>query len=111
MLDGNVFTWTPDYDTIQKNSFFNKLLGKFRILGKSFYPQFIAVSNKNQVVQNVIITVVDKNRAPVIEPMDTIIAKEDEFVTLEPRAYDLDGDKVTLQFSGYISTAAFRYNL
>ncbi|MEK6942814.1 MAG: hypothetical protein AABX00_02000 [Nanoarchaeota archaeon] len=108
LLDGNVFTWTPDYDTIQKNSFFNKLLGKFRILGKSFYPQFIAVSNKNQVVQNVIITVVDKNRAPVIEPMDTIIAKEDEFVTLEPRAYDLDGDKVTLQFSGYISTAAFR---
>ena len=36
LLDGNVFTWTPDYDTIQKNSFFNKLLGKFRILGKSF---------------------------------------------------------------------------
>lgn len=107
-LENNVFIWTPDYETIQKNSFFNRLLGKFRILGKSFYPQFIAASNDNQVVQNVIITVADKNRAPVIEQMGTINAKEGELTEIEPKVYDLDRDKVRLQFSGYAANAAFR---
>ena len=107
-FEGNVFTWKTSYDTVKKGGFVDRVIDKFRILSKSFYNQFSASSKDKKLVQNVIITVKDADRAPVLEDMEPITINEGDTLKIAPKAYDLDGDKVKLSYSGFISTDTFK---
>lgn len=107
-FDGNEFTWKTGYDTIKKDSFMDMLLGRFRALSKSFYVKFLASSKDKKIVQNVIITVKDVNRAPVIEDMEPITINEGETLKIAPNAYDPDGDRIRLKYSGLANKDTFK---
>ena len=100
-LEGNVFTWRTSYETVKKGGFVDAVMDKFRVLSKSFYIQFAASSRDKKIVQNIIVTVKDVNRAPVVEDMEPITINEGESLTISPKAYDLDGDKISLSYSGF----------
>ena len=102
-LEGNVFTWKPGYDTIKKEDFIDRVMDNFRILSKSFYIKFTATAKDKKIVQNVIITVKDVDRAPIVEDIETIQINEGESLRISPKAYDLDGDKISLKYSGFIT--------
>lgn len=110
-LEGNIFTWMPSYDTVKKENFIDNIIDKFRILSKSFYIQFAANSKDKKVVQNVIVTVKDVNRAPVVEDMEPIQINEGEALRITPKAYDIDGDKISLKYSGFMGTNTFQSKL
>ncbi|MEK6828416.1 MAG: PKD domain-containing protein, partial [Nanoarchaeota archaeon] len=107
-FDGNVFEWNISYDTVKKEGFVDRVLDKFRALSKSFYIQFSASSKDKKLVQNIIVTVKDVNRAPVLEDMEPITINEGDTLKIAPKAYDLDGDKVKLSYSGFINTDTFK---
>ncbi|MBI2658982.1 hypothetical protein HYX05_02665 [Candidatus Woesearchaeota archaeon] len=107
-FDDNVFAWKTSFDTVKKEGFVDRLLGRFRTLSKSFYVQFSASSKDKNVVQNVIITVKDVNRAPVIEDMEPIKINEGDTLKIVPNAYDLDGDRVRLKYSDFLNKDTFK---
>ena len=107
-FEGNVFTWKTSYDTVKKEGFVDRVMDKFRVLSKSFYIQFSASSKDKKLVQNIIVTVKDVNRAPVLEDMEPIAINEGDTLKIAPKAYDLDGDKVKLRYSGFINTDTFK---
>ncbi|MEK7226997.1 MAG: PKD domain-containing protein, partial [Bacteroidota bacterium] len=107
-LEGNKFTWTPGFDTVKKEDFIDKVVDKFTVLSKTFYLQFAAASNGKKILHNVIITVKDVNRAPVLEDMQPITVNEGDTIKIAPSAYDLDGDKVTLSYSGFMASDTYK---
>lgn len=107
-FDGNVLAWKPSYDTVKKQGFVNLVMHKFRVLSKSFYVQFTALSKGKKIVQNVIITVRDANRAPVIDDLQPIAISEGETVKITPSAYDMDGDKIKLRYSGFMESDSYK---
>ena len=109
-LEGDVFTWQTNYDTVKKEGFVDRVMDKFRVLSKSFHPQFVVSSKDKKIVQNVIITVKDVNRAPVLEDMEPTTINEGETLKIAPKAYDLDGDKISLKYSGFIEKDTYKSN-
>ena len=107
-FEDNIFTWKTTYDTVKKKGFIDRLLDRFRALSKNFYVKFSAFSNGKEVVQNVMMTVKDANRAPVLEDMEPIKINEGDTLKIAPKAYDLDGDKVKLSYSGFVNTDTFK---
>ncbi|MBI3034691.1 hypothetical protein HYY71_00055 [Candidatus Woesearchaeota archaeon] len=107
-LEGNVFTWKTNYDTVKKEGFVDRVVDKFRVLSKSFYIQFTASSKGKKVVQNIIITVKDVNRAPVLEYMEPISINEGALLKIAPKAFDLDGDKIKLSYSGFMDKESYQ---
>ena len=107
-IDDNVFTWKPSFDTVKTEGFFDRVIDKFIVLSKDFHIQFIVASKDEKITQNVIVTVKDVNSAPVIEDMEPITINEGETLKIVPNAYDLDGDKVSLSYSGFINTDTFK---
>lgn len=107
-LEGNVFTWKPGYGTVRKQDFVDWVMGKFRVLSRSFYVQFIASSKDRKIVQNVVIMVKDVNRAPVLEDMEPINISEGDLLRIVPKAYDPDSDKVSLSYSGFTNTDTYK---
>ena len=107
-LEDNVFTWKTNFDTVKKEGFVDIVMDKFRVLSKSFYVQFTASSKEKKVMQNIIITAKDVNRAPVLEDMEPITINEGETLKISPKAYDLDNDKVSLDYSGFIDKDTYK---
>ncbi len=107
-LEGNVFTWTPTYETVKKEDFVGSVVDKFRVLSKTFYVQFIASSKDKKIVQNIVITVKDVNRPPFIEDMEPLTINEGDSLKIVPTAYDLDGDKITFSYSGFINADIYK---
>ena len=107
-LEGNVFTWTPSYDTVSKEDFIDRIVDKFTVLSKSFYIQFAASSKGKKIVRNVVITVKDVNRQPVVDYMGPIIANEGDTIKIVPTAADPDGDKLSFSYSGFMSGDTYR---
>ncbi|MBI2660119.1 hypothetical protein HYX07_03075, partial [Candidatus Woesearchaeota archaeon] len=107
-FDENTFVWKTSHDTVRKEGFVDSVMDKFRVFSKSFHPQFIASSKDKRIVQNIIITVKDINRAPVIEDMEPITINEGEIVKIAPKAYDPDGDNVKLSYSGFMESDTFK---
>lgn len=64
-----------------------------------------ASDGANTVAQQVLIVVLPKNKAPVIELAEPIEATEGEVFTLSPTLSDADGDNVTVSFSGWMTSA------
>ncbi len=107
-LKGNTFTWTPSFDTVKKEDFIDRVVDKFTVLSKTFYLQFAAASNDKKILHNVIITVKDVNRAPVLEDLQPITVNEGDTIKIVPNAYDLDGDKVTISYSGFMASDTYK---
>lgn len=107
-LEDNVFTWNPSHDTVKKDNFIERVISSFRPLSKNFYVQFAASSNDKKLVQNVIITVKDVNRAPVLEDIEQIAISEGEAIKISPKAYDLDNDRVKLSYSGFMDSDIYQ---
>ncbi len=110
-LEGNIFTWKPGYDTVRKEGVINILKDRFGLLSKNFNVQFYALSNSNnksnKITQNVVITVKNINSQPVIDYPDQITIKEGETFKFSPNVYDLDGDEITISYSGLTNTGTF----
>ncbi len=107
-LEGNIFTWKPSYDAVRKKGFVDRLISKFNTLSKSFYIQFAAMSKDKKIVQNVVITVEDLNRAPFIDDIQPIAINEGDTLKIIPNAYDLDGDKVKIAYSGFLNSDNYK---
>lgn len=63
-----------------------------------------ASDGTNTVSQEVLIIVKPRNKPPVIELSDPIKAVAGMLLTLEPKITDLEGDNVTITYSGWMST-------
>lgn len=53
---------------------------------------------------NVVITVIPKNHAPVMELIKDIVINEGDTIKLDPVVEDPDGDEVTLAYSGWMTS-------
>jgi nitrogen fixation protein FixH len=58
-----------------------------------------ATDGKSQTLKTVRITVVEKNNAPVLEDLSTIVVTEGDLVTVNAVATDADDDEMTISFS------------
>jgi hypothetical protein len=108
IFENNTFRWKPSFDTVQKENFIDYFTEKFSPLKETFFIQFIATSNNLSKVQNLAITVIEKNRAPVIEDMETIEVTEGDVIELNPNAYDPDFDRFYLTYSGFMTSDILR---
>ena len=63
-----------------------------------------ASDGANTVAQQVLIVVLPKNKAPVIELAEPIEANEGELFTFNPTLSDADGDNVTISYSGWMNS-------
>ena len=107
-FERNAFTWKTSHDTVRKEGFVDNVMDRFRVFSKSFHPQFIASSKDKRIVQNIIITVKDVNRVPVLEDIEPININEGKMVKIAPKAYDPDGDKVKLSYSGFMDSDTYK---
>ncbi len=57
--------------------------------------------------QDVMVTVKNANRTPVLDPIANITVNEGEAVVLNPGGSDPDGDKVTFVFSGWMNVSSY----
>ncbi|MBI4452289.1 hypothetical protein HY637_02585 [Candidatus Woesearchaeota archaeon] len=106
-LEANKFTWAPGFDTVKKDNFVDYMIDKLKALNKNFYVQFVASSNDKSVVNNVVITVRDVNRAPVVEDFSPINVREGDTIRILPNAYDLDGDSIKITYSGFMTSDTY----
>tara|TARA_B100001971_G_C18250488_1_gene577798 strand:+ start:574 stop:2460 length:1887 start_codon:yes stop_codon:yes gene_type:complete len=103
-LNGNSFTWSPGYDAIKREGFWNLLLDKYHLLSKSYSIKFIAVSNELSDEKTVTIIVSDVNRKPELVSMGDIIVNEGESVIIRAEANDPDGDDMKFSYSGWMNS-------
>ena len=108
LIEENIFSWTPSFDTVKKAGFFASLMRKSRASVRQFNIKFTAYSKGKKSEQSAAITVKDVNRAPVIEDMENITISEGEKLKIVPKAYDLDGDKVRIRYSGFMNKDTFK---
>jgi hypothetical protein len=101
-FENGVFKWTPDRDYVKKIGLWSRFMDKFHVLGKTEKIVFIAESNQITLKKKVKVKVYDDNRAPIIEDMGPIVINEGEYAFIEPNAYDLDNDKVSVSYSGWM---------
>ena len=66
-----------------------------------------ASDGEDVTTQSFTLTVLPKNRPPVIEPISTINVKEGETVTIPVVAYDPDGDNVIISYSGWMDSNTY----
>ncbi|MFH0868147.1 MAG: hypothetical protein V1831_02450 [Candidatus Woesearchaeota archaeon] len=104
-LDGNVFTWKPGYDFVQKNNAFDYVLDKFMMLRKSVNVIFVAQSNELSNRKNVKITVKDVNRPFILDDIEGIEVDEGNKIIIDPKYNDPDNDKVSFAYSGFMTSA------
>ncbi len=101
-LDGDVFTFAPEYDFVQKNNILDYVMDKFRILGRSVNVVFAAQSNELSDEKTVRIKVKDVNRPFVLEDIDNIVVNEGDEIVIDPKYNDPDNDKVRFSYSGFM---------
>ena len=107
-LEGNTFRWTPNFDYVKADGFWDRLVGKIMGLSKNQYIEFTASAKDKQIIQNAIITVKNTNRAPVIEDIAPAAIKEGDTLELDPVIYDPDGDNLKVSYSGISSTSVYK---
>jgi PKD repeat protein len=109
-LDGNTFKWKTDFDFVKKESGFDYVLDKFRLLSRSVNVIFIAESNENIIEKQVKITVRDANRPFALEPFETITVDEGEEVVIQPSYNDPDNDALSFTYSGWMNKNIYKTN-
>ena len=105
-ISGNKFIYKSDFNTVLKpGHWFNNILKILKIDDyyyknqKSFVVKFKAQGSEAATIQKVKITVKNINRAPILEPIDDIVADENSIIKIKPSAYDLDNDGLSISFS------------
>lgn len=89
-LDANG-KWTPDYGE------------------KGTYPITVTASDgKDKTTAKFNLTVLRKNRAPVLKPIDDVSVKEGEMIRLPVQAYDPDGDELTTSYTGWMDSNEYQ---
>jgi hypothetical protein len=56
------------------------------------------------------LTVTERNRAPVIRPIDTLRVNESDTVRIPTEAYDPDGDNVEISYEGWMNQQTYTTN-
>jgi len=102
-LEGNAFKWKPEFDFVQKESAFDYVLDRFRLLSKTVEIVFIAQSNSLKDEKTIRIRVKDNNRPFVLEDIAGIEADEGEEIIIEPKYNDPDKDKVSFLYSEFMT--------
>ncbi len=110
VLEGNVFTWLPGYDSVKKVGVVDDILDKYHLVMDSYAITFVVKGREKEAEQNVRITVLDANRPPVLEEIDDIIVNEEEEFTIRAIANDPDGDKLTFSYSGWTNQVSHKTN-
>lgn len=64
-----------------------------------------ASDGSNVVSQQVLIVVLPKNKPPMIELEEPVTAQEGTTFTIQPTVTDLEGDEVTITYSGWMTSA------
>ena len=66
---------------------------------QTFATTITASDGFSEITQGVGITVINKNRAPTLEPLEDITVDELGFVEVTPEAIDLDGNELKMDFT------------
>ncbi|MBS3149543.1 hypothetical protein J4455_02500 [Candidatus Woesearchaeota archaeon] len=99
-FENNVFSWTPDYDTITHNNIFNQLRNIIGIpLKKDFELEFKVTDGVLADTEKVIITVIDKNRKPEISNVRDIEVTEGDPINANKIFIFSDPDNDTLKIT------------
>jgi hypothetical protein len=69
-----------------------------------YYPEITVSDGKTDVVKKLKMVVEPKNNKPVLQFIANIEANEGDTVTINPKASDGDGDKLTYSYSGWMSS-------
>ncbi|WMW25860.1 PGF-pre-PGF domain-containing protein [Methanolobus sediminis] len=88
-LEGNIFTWTPDYDD----------QGEHDII-------FSVTDGSSSVSQTALITVSNVNRDPILFSISDVSVNETTPVTIQLDAFDADGDELTYTMVSSLPTGA-----
>ncbi len=106
VFEDNIFTWTPGYDTAKRNTnWFGRLMRKLLLYNlffkerEKFKITFKAESGNTTIYEDLSIIVKNKNRAPELEGVEDIIAKETEVVKPNITYFDPDGDHIKIRFN------------
>ncbi|MBI4738520.1 hypothetical protein HY772_02985 [Candidatus Woesearchaeota archaeon] len=71
------------------------------------YPVMVTANDgKTTTQKEFLVTVVATNRAPTLKVAADVTVNEGEMVTLRPVTSDADGDKVTVAYDGWMTTAS-----
>ncbi len=72
------------------------------------YNSSVIVSDGfDQVIETFEVTVLAKNRPPVLEPIEPITVYEGETITIPVNAYDPDGDDLIISYSGFMNSRTY----
>jgi hypothetical protein len=69
-----------------------------------FYPEITVSDGKATVVKKIKLIVEPKNNKPVLQFIPNMEVNEGETVTLNPKATDADGQKLTYTYSGWMTS-------
>lgn len=114
-IEGNKFIWSPDFDVVQPNS--NWLKKNLFIIGlgntnkdasRTFTIPITATTDKSADKFTLTLTVLNKNRPPVIEGVHDFTVFETESFDIKPVVYDPDNDPVRISFSGSLDTYKYK---
>ena len=100
-IENNIFTWTPDYETVDHN-IINQLMDRIGIqLKKEFILEFNVTDGILNDSEKVKITVIDKNRNPVITDIQNVEVLEGDIINLNKKisVSDPDNDDISLTFT------------
>ncbi len=98
-LDCNIFDEEGDNVVVQYSGWMNSA-SKITDFGDAGEHSVVIVAsdNKNKATVTIIVNVDNVNRAPELDRIRDIEAMEDDIITLEPEASDLDEDELTFTF-------------
>jgi PKD repeat protein len=102
-LSDQEFSWQPNYDAVKKDTIITQVLHKLNLLYKRFKINFFVKSDDITKKRSLKIWVKDINRPPQLDYIPPMEVNEGEAFTIEPSAIDLDGDKISYSFSGWIN--------
>jgi hypothetical protein len=71
-----------------------------------YHADVTATDGKTSVTKTIEIEVTKSNQPPTMEKLKDITVEEGDTVSLDPKVTDPDGDKVTLTYSGWMTSAS-----
>ncbi len=101
-FDGKTFSWTPSNDKVEiVREWYFDFLRRIGYKHKYGYKlSFKAVGKEGEVTQDMVVIVVDQNRAPVFNDVGEFILNESQKIEIGELASDPDGDDITYSFEG-----------
>jgi len=106
-FDGNTFSWQTNFDTVLKDTLFERIADKFHLLYYPFKLEFIAESNELSTIETIFIWVRHINRAPQLADLTTISVAEGETVIIAPEASDPDNDTIKFTYAGWMTSDSY----